>query len=77
MKTREVNRTPVTATELGFGAAVIGNLYRAISDQEPVEATWAAGIRCFDATPHDVRTRPVRTTPGPGGSSQMPLQMRG
>jgi D-threo-aldose 1-dehydrogenase len=55
MKTRKLNGTPVTVTELGFGAAVIGNLYRAISDQEAVDAVdaaWAAGIRYFDTAPH-------------------------
>lgn len=40
---------------LGFGAAAIGNLYRAISDAEAravVEAAWDAGLRYFDTAPH-------------------------
>lgn len=38
----------------GFGAAPIGNLYRAISDAEAdavLDAAWAAGIRYFDTAP--------------------------
>lgn len=41
-------------TELGFGAAPLGNLYRAISDAEAeaiLEAAWAAGVRHFDTAP--------------------------
>lgn len=41
-------------TELGFGAAPLGNLYRAISDSEAeaiLEAAWAAGVRHFDTAP--------------------------
>ncbi|WP_298394550.1 aldo/keto reductase [Sphingobium sp.] len=40
---------------LGFGAAAIGNLYRAIPDmdaQAVVEAAWDAGLRYFDTAPH-------------------------
>jgi D-threo-aldose 1-dehydrogenase len=42
-------------SKLGFGAAVIGNLYRATSDEDAraaLEAAWAAGIRYFDTAPH-------------------------
>jgi D-threo-aldose 1-dehydrogenase len=45
----------VAVTELGFGAAVIGNLYRATSEHEAadaVAAAWDAGIRYFDTAPH-------------------------
>lgn len=41
-------------TELGFGAAPLGNLYRAVSDehaQEVLEAAWATGMRYFDTAP--------------------------
>lgn len=41
-------------TELGFGAAPIGNLYRAISDDEAratLDAAWDAGVRYFDTAP--------------------------
>lgn len=41
--------------DLAFGAASIGNLYRAMSDdqaREVVERAWDAGIRYFDTAPH-------------------------
>lgn len=40
---------------LGFGAAPIGNLYRAVPDAEAldaVETAWQQGIRHFDTAPH-------------------------
>jgi D-threo-aldose 1-dehydrogenase len=55
MQTRTINGTAASLTELGFGAAVIGSLYRETSDQdaqEAVEAAWDAGIRYFDTAPH-------------------------
>ncbi|WP_147915471.1 aldo/keto reductase [Ruania zhangjianzhongii] len=42
-------------TEVGFGAACLGNLYSAISDEQSeacVDAAWDAGIRYFDTAPH-------------------------
>ncbi len=47
--------TPLNLGKLGFGAAGIGNLYRAIPDGEAlatVLAAWDAGIRYFDTAPH-------------------------
>ncbi|MCF1709928.1 aldo/keto reductase [Tabrizicola sp. J26] len=44
----------LTFTTLGFGAAPIGNLYRAISDEaadEILARAWQAGIRYFDTAP--------------------------
>jgi D-threo-aldose 1-dehydrogenase len=44
----------VSFTELGFGAAPLGNLYRAVSDkdaQDTLTAAWKAGIRYFDTAP--------------------------
>ena len=41
-------------TELGFGAAPLGNLYRAISDAEVdaiLDQAWAGGVRYFDTAP--------------------------
>ncbi|MBL0372415.1 aldo/keto reductase [Rhizobium sp. KVB221] len=41
-------------TELGFGAAPLGNLYKAISDEEAhqvLEAAWDGGCRYFDTAP--------------------------
>ncbi|PNI09163.1 aldo/keto reductase [Arthrobacter sp. AFG7.2] len=40
---------------LGFGGTGVGNLYRAISDEQAaatIEAAWTAGIRYFDTAPH-------------------------
>jgi D-threo-aldose 1-dehydrogenase len=53
MRTREVAGRRVT--ELGFGGASVGNLYRATSAQAAeaaIEAAWAGGIRYFDTAPH-------------------------
>ena len=55
MRSREISRSTVAVTELGFGASVIGNLYRAIPDHDAadaVAAAWDAGIRYFDTAPH-------------------------
>ncbi len=44
----------LTFTELGFGAAPLGNLYRAISEAEAeaiLEAAWAGGVRTYDTAP--------------------------
>ncbi|MCX7286496.1 MAG: aldo/keto reductase [Rhodobacterales bacterium] len=44
----------ITFTELGFGAAPLGNLFRAISEAEAqavLEAAWAGGLRYFDTAP--------------------------
>src|SRR5688572_15776635 len=40
---------------LGYGAANVGNLYRAITDDEAwqiLDAAWESGIRYFDTAPH-------------------------
>jgi D-threo-aldose 1-dehydrogenase len=40
---------------LGYGAANVGNLYRAMSDEDAwavLEAAWDSGIRAFDTAPH-------------------------
>jgi D-threo-aldose 1-dehydrogenase len=42
-------------TELGFGAASLGNLYRPIEDdaaRATIDAAWTAGIRYFDTAPY-------------------------
>lgn len=44
----------LTFTELGFGAAPLGNLFRAITEDEAqtvLEAAWANGARYFDTAP--------------------------
>ncbi|MHC3467518.1 aldo/keto reductase [Streptomyces sp. 7R007] len=45
----------VTVSELGFGAAGIGNLYAEVTEEqahEAVDAAWERGIRYFDTAPH-------------------------
>ena len=45
----------VQLTELAFGAAALGNLFTAVSDDQAraaVDAAWEAGIRTFDTAPH-------------------------
>ena len=57
MKTRHWDRLGnggLTFTELGFGSAPIGNLFRAITDDDALatlEAAWAGGVRTFDTAP--------------------------
>ncbi len=44
----------LTFTELGFGAAPIGNLFRALTDDEAhavLTAAWGGGVRYFDTAP--------------------------
>ena len=52
---REIRRTGLQLTTLGFGAATIAGLYRAV-DQTTARATtdaaWKGGIRYFDTAPH-------------------------
>ena len=48
-------RPELRLSELGFGAAQGGNLYRTTVDDEfasAVDAAWAAGVRYFDTAPH-------------------------
>ncbi|WP_422373525.1 aldo/keto reductase [Hoeflea sp.] len=57
MKTRHWDRLGnggLTFTELGFGAAPLGNLYRAISEDEAhavLTRAWDLGVRYFDTAP--------------------------
>ncbi len=57
MKTRHFDRIGnggITFTELGFGTAPLGNLYRAVTDEDAhatLEAAWATGCRYFDTAP--------------------------
>jgi D-threo-aldose 1-dehydrogenase len=55
MRRRPIGDTGVQLTELGFGAAPIGNLYRAATDEQAdraVAAAWDGGVRYFDTAPH-------------------------
>ncbi|MBU4531353.1 MAG: aldo/keto reductase [Hoeflea sp.] len=57
MKTRHWDRIGnggLTFTELGFGTAPLGNLYRAIGDDEAhavLTRAWELGVRYFDTAP--------------------------
>lgn len=57
LKTRHWDRLGnggLTFTELGFGTAPLGNLYRAISDDDAratLDAAWEAGVRYYDTAP--------------------------
>jgi D-threo-aldose 1-dehydrogenase len=54
MQSRSIGATPVVVTELGFGGAAIGNLYRAVSNVDAlqvVEHAYDAGLRYFDTAP--------------------------
>ncbi|MGH3384500.1 MAG: aldo/keto reductase [Nocardioidaceae bacterium] len=47
--------TELTLGRLGYGAANVGNLYRALTDDEAwrtLEAAWDSGVRYFDTAPH-------------------------
>ncbi|MDT0570027.1 aldo/keto reductase [Streptomyces sp. DSM 3412] len=55
MRTRTLGRTEVRVTELAYGAAGIGNLFRPVPDEvaaAAIDAAWDAGIRTFDTAPH-------------------------
>jgi len=55
MKTREIGKTAVSVTEVGFGCAPIAGLYRPVDDasaEAVLQAAWDAGIRYFDVAPH-------------------------
>jgi D-threo-aldose 1-dehydrogenase len=52
---RTLPGTALRLTELGFGAASLGNLYRETSDidaRAAVDRAWERGIRYFDTAPH-------------------------
>lgn len=57
LKTRHWDRLGnggLTFTEIGMGTAPLGNLYRAITDDEAhavLERAWAAGVRYYDTAP--------------------------
>ena len=49
-----LNTGGISFTELGFGAAPLGNLYRAIPEadaQATLQAAWDRGVRYFDTAP--------------------------
>lgn len=55
MRTRPAGRGRLSVTELSFGAAQIGNLFTAMTDEHAigtVDGAWSAGVRYFDTAPH-------------------------
>jgi len=55
VKTNRIGRTAVDVTEVSFGCASVGNLYREITGDDAravLEAAWRGGIRYFDTAPH-------------------------
>jgi D-threo-aldose 1-dehydrogenase len=55
LPTRPVGSTSLRLTEIAFGAASLGNLYRTTTDDEASAAiarAWESGIRYFDTAPH-------------------------
>lgn len=55
MKTNPIGATGVRVTEISFGCASIGNLYREVDEadaQAVLQTAWDAGIRYFDTAPH-------------------------
>ncbi|WP_042391697.1 aldo/keto reductase [Streptacidiphilus carbonis] len=55
MRTTTLGRSDVAISELAFGAAAIGNLFAAVTDEEAlaaVDAAWDSGVRYFDTAPH-------------------------
>lgn len=55
LPTRRIGKTTLSVTELGFGAASLGNLYRIVSDsdaRETIDAAIDAGITYFDTAPY-------------------------
>jgi D-threo-aldose 1-dehydrogenase len=54
IKQRKFGRADLTVTDMGFGAAPIGNFLKPISEETAaamIERAWAAGIRYFDTAP--------------------------
>ena len=55
LPTRALGSTGLRLTEISFGAASLGNLYRVTSDDEAAGAVaraWDRGMRYFDTAPH-------------------------
>jgi len=55
MRTTQIAGTSVTVSEVAFGGASLGNLYRETSEADGAAAVaqaWRSGIRYFDTAPH-------------------------
>lgn len=54
MKTRRIGKTKLEVTEISFGAAALGGLYRECPREQAIDtlqAAWDSGIRYFDVAP--------------------------
>ena len=54
MKSRQLGKTKLQVTELGYGGAPLGNLYHAITNvqaDDSLQAAWDGGIRYYDTAP--------------------------
>jgi D-threo-aldose 1-dehydrogenase len=54
MKKRRIGTTALEVTEIGFGGAALGGLYRACprgTAMETLQGAWEAGLRYFDTAP--------------------------
>ncbi|MBB3132581.1 D-threo-aldose 1-dehydrogenase [Rhizobium pisi] len=54
MKTRRIGKTKLEVTEISFGAAALGGLYRECPREQAMDtlqAAWDSGIRYFDVAP--------------------------
>ena len=55
ISTRPIGRTKLHVTDISFGAAPLGNLYRAVTDADShavLDTAWQGGIRFFDTAPY-------------------------
>jgi D-threo-aldose 1-dehydrogenase len=55
LRSRRLGTSDVVVTELGFGGAAVGGLYKATAETEArnaIDSAWAAGVRYFDTAPH-------------------------
>ena len=54
MLLRNLGKTAVRATEIGFGAAPLGNLFAVVTDEDAqasLKTAWDSGCRFFDTAP--------------------------
>jgi D-threo-aldose 1-dehydrogenase len=74
---REIGTTGLEVSELGFGGAAIGNLYRVLADQDADDAvreSFATGVRYFDTAPfYGFGLSEVRLGQALHGAAAMPV----
>jgi D-threo-aldose 1-dehydrogenase len=55
MRCRKLGASALSLTEIGYGAATLGNLYASINESTAravVDTAWLAGVRYFDTAPY-------------------------